>query len=76
LPKFYARYNNSDICFNILDILAISIFESSDAISLKSSDTIALNLGGGFSKVYKSINIPVIKITSQVYLICVYMKII
>jgi hypothetical protein len=55
----------------LFNILAISIFESSDAISLKSSDTVILNLGGGLLKVYKSINIPVIKITS-IFGLCVY----
>ncbi|MDR3124834.1 MAG: hypothetical protein LBU10_03030 [Endomicrobium sp.] len=55
----------------LFNILAISILESSDAISLKSSDTVVLNLGGGLLKVYKSINIPVIKITS-IFGLCVY----
>jgi hypothetical protein len=56
----------------VLNIFDISIFEKSFNISLKSSNNVVLNLGGGLLKVYKSINIPIIKITNSIFGLSVY----
>ncbi|MDR2399594.1 MAG: hypothetical protein LBD61_04120 [Endomicrobium sp.] len=56
----------------LLNIFTISILEKSSIVHLKPSDNVVLNLGGGFLRVYKSINIPVIKITNSILGLSVY----
>lgn len=56
----------------LLNIFTISIFEKSNTVHLKTSDNVVLSLGGGLLKVYKSINIPIIKITNNIFGLSVY----
>jgi hypothetical protein len=56
----------------LLNIFSISIFEKSSTLHLKPSDNVVLNLGVGLLRVYKSINIPVIKITNAIFCLSVY----